>query len=73
LEGILRARVFAGYAGWGPGQLEDEIAQDAWILEQALPDDVFADDPESLWGDLLRRKGGDFAFLAMMPADPTMN
>ena len=51
--------MFAGYAGWGAGQLEAEVAEEDWILEPALPDDAFTDDPEELWRDVLRRKGGD--------------
>jgi len=70
---IRRARVFAGYAGWGPGQLEGELDEGSWIVEPALPADVFTDDPESLWGAVLRRKGPRFALLASMPLDPSMN
>ena len=70
---LARARVFAGYAGWGPGQLESEIAEESWILEPALPDDVFTDEPDELWSAVLRRKGGAFAVLALMPPDPSSN
>ena len=70
---LARARVFAGYAGWGPGQLESEIAEESWILEPALPEDVFTDEPDHLWSTVLRRKGGAFAVLALMPPDPTQN
>jgi putative transcriptional regulator len=70
---VRRARVFAGYAGWGPGQLEAELDEQAWILEPAVPDDVFTEDPEGLWGAVLRRKGGDYRMLALMPLDPSMN
>ena len=45
LGGLRRARVFAGYAGWGAGQLEAEIAEDAWHATPAMPGDVFTDDP----------------------------
>jgi putative transcriptional regulator len=68
-----RARVFAGYAGWGAGQLESEIEEEAWIVEQAEPDDVFAEIPDELWADVLRRKGGQYALLARMPPDPSVN
>ena len=68
-----RARVFAGYAGWGPGQLESEIAEESWIIGEALADDVFTDDAEGLWSEVLRRKGGPFAVLALMPPDPSSN
>jgi putative transcriptional regulator len=68
-----RARVFAGYAGWGPGQLEEEIAGESWILAPALPEDVFTDEPDALWSTVLRRQGGAFAVLALMPPDPRYN
>ena len=68
-----RARVFAGYAGWGPGQLDSELSESSWIVEPAIPDDVFTLDPDELWSDVLRRKGGPFGVLAQMPADPSLN
>ena len=68
-----RLRVFAGYAGWGPGQLDGELERDDWIVEAAQPDDVFAEDPESLWADVLLRKGGQYALVARMPDDPSLN
>ncbi|MEA2427331.1 MAG: putative transcriptional regulator [Thermoleophilaceae bacterium] len=68
-----RTRIFAGLAGWAPGQLEAEIERDDWILEPALPDDVFHDDADGLWGAVLERKGGEFALVARMPDDPSMN
>ncbi len=70
---IRRARVFAGYAGWGPGQLEGELGEGSWIIEPAQPDDVFTPDPGGLWANVLRRKGPRFALLASMPLDPSMN
>jgi putative transcriptional regulator len=70
---LRRARVYAGYAGWGPGQLDDELEEGSWIVEPARPEDVFTDDPEGLWSDVLRRKGGPFAVLAAMPPDPSLN
>jgi putative transcriptional regulator len=74
LEGaVRRVRVFAGYAGWSPGQLEAEIEEEAWIVEPALADDVFATDVGSLWSQVLVRKGGVYAVLARMPEDPSVN
>ena len=70
---VRRARVYAGYAGWGPGQLDGELEEGSWIVEPARPEDVFTDDPEGLWSDVLRRKGGPFAVLAAMPPDPSLN
>lgn len=70
---VRRARVYVGYAGWGPGQLDDELDDGSWIVEPALPEDVFTDEPDDLWSAVLRRKGGPFAVLATMPPDPNRN
>ena len=70
---VVEARVFAGHAGWGPGQLEAELDADAWIVEPATEADVFTRDPESLWRRVLERKGPDFARLARVPFDPSLN
>jgi len=68
-----RRRVFAGYAGWGAGQLEDELAREDWIVEPALADDAFTETPDALWSDVLRRKGGVYELVARMPEDPSVN
>ncbi len=68
-----RTRVFAGVAGWGPEQLEDELERDDWIIEPAALDDIFTDDPEELWSTVLRRKGGEYELVARMPFDPSLN
>jgi putative transcriptional regulator len=65
------ARVFAGYAGWSPGQLDDELEQEAWIPELVAPGDPFSE--EDIWPEVLQRKGGTFALLATMPEDPSLN
>jgi putative transcriptional regulator len=70
---IRRARVFAGHAGWGPGQLEDELAEEAWIIEPPMREEIFTIDPSELWATVLRRKGHRYALLATMPPDPTLN
>ena len=70
---ILRARVFAGYSGWAPGQLEAEMAADTWIIEPAREDDVFTDAPDLLWSRVLERKGPEYRQLSRMPYDPSMN
>jgi putative transcriptional regulator len=68
-----RRRIFAGYAGWGSGQLEDELAREDWILEEAQPDDAFTEAQQELWADVLRRKGGIYELVARMPEDPSVN
>jgi putative transcriptional regulator len=72
-EAIRRARVYAGYAGWGPGQLESELEEDSWVTAPALPADVFHDEPSRLWEDVLRRLGRGYEMLRLMPRDPSMN
>ena len=66
-------RIFAGYAGWGAGQLEEELAQDAWYVVPADPSDAFSEQPEGLWRSVLRRQGGELALVSTCPDDPTMN
>lgn len=68
-----RVRVFAGYAGWGPGQLDAELARDDWFVAPAGIDDIFDPDPDELWRRVLERKGGHFALVARMPIDPSVN
>ncbi|GAB3208341.1 YqgE/AlgH family protein [Marinactinospora thermotolerans] len=71
--GVGPLRVFAGYAGWGAGQLLDEIREGAWYLVAAQVEDVFCADPESLWARVLRRQGGDLALVSTFPDDPSLN
>ncbi|WP_432560788.1 YqgE/AlgH family protein [Kineococcus sp. SYSU DK003] len=66
-------RIFAGYAGWSAAQLESEIAEGAWFVLPAEARDAFSSAPEDLWGDVLRRQGGDLALVASFPADVSMN
>jgi putative transcriptional regulator len=72
-DATARRRIYAGYAGWGPGQLEAEIEREDWIVEPARAEDVFAEDAPDLWGRVLERKGGQFRLLARMPVDPSVN
>ena len=70
---IKRLRLFAGYSGWGSGQLEDELAENSWIVVDAAAEDAFADDPDVLWRTVLQRKGGAFSLMENMPFDPGLN
>jgi putative transcriptional regulator len=74
LSGVLTGmRVFAGYAGWGPGQLEGEVAEGAWYVVPAETEDLLCHDAELLWQRVLRRQPGELAFVATCPVDPTQN
>ncbi len=68
-----RGRVFVGYAGWSPAQIQAELDEESWIVVPAQPDDVFSEEPDELWSDVLRRQGGPLALLATMPPDPSLN
>jgi putative transcriptional regulator len=71
--GVRQARAFVGHAGWGAGQLDAELERDDWILEQATSEDAFSADPTDMWSSVLTRKGGSYALVARMPADPSSN
>ena len=66
-------RVFAGYAGWGPGQLESEIEEGGWFVVDAYPTDALSPAPEHLWSAVLRRQKSTLALFAAYPPDPTLN
>lgn len=68
-----RVRVFAGHAGWAPGQLESERDAGGWYVVDALPDDPWSPRPEQLWRDVLRRQPGRLRLLATYPPDPSLN
>lgn len=70
VEGV---RVFAGYAGWSPGQLEGEISCGSWFVFDALPGDAFVPRPDDLWPMVLRRQGGIMAAVAIFPPDVSLN
>lgn len=71
--GVRSGRAFIGHAGWGPGQLDEEVERGDWILEPARLEDAFTADARGLWSEVLTRKGGSYALIARMPADPSMN
>ncbi|HEY2950695.1 MAG TPA: YqgE/AlgH family protein [Micromonosporaceae bacterium] len=72
-DAVTGIRVFAGYSGWQPGQLEDEITTGSWFVFDALPGDAFVGRPDDLWGMVLRRQGGMMAAVAHFPPDPALN
>ena len=68
-----KVKMFAGYAGWSAGQLEDEMKRDAWLTHPASLELVFDADPTKLWQVILRQMGGKYRILADMPEDVSLN
>jgi putative transcriptional regulator len=68
---LRRLRVYAGYAGWGAGQLDGELEEDAWLVAPAEPDDPFSEG--DIWSRAIERRGGAYRLLATMPPDPSQN
>lgn len=66
-------RIFAGYSGWAPGQLDAEIDLGGWLIVDAHPDDPFTTDLDGLWGRVLRRHHGHRPMHATFPDDPGRN
>ena len=72
-EGLSALRIFAGYAGWAPGQLDGELDEGAWFVCDARASDAFTDDAEGLWRSVLRRQPAPMSFVHTYPADPSDN
>ncbi|MFO6452949.1 MULTISPECIES: YqgE/AlgH family protein [unclassified Aeromicrobium] len=70
---LLGLRVFAGYAGWSTGQLEEEIAEGAWLVVPAQDGDLISPAPDRLWSEVLRRQAGDTRFWSTLPDEPGLN
>jgi len=70
---VRRLRIFRGYAGWAPSQLESELDVGAWMVLDAEADDLFTPDPDGLWREVLRRQGGRLAWVADAPDDLSNN
>lgn len=74
VDGSLSAmRVFAGYAGWGAGQLEREVAEGSWYVVTSEAADAFRGDPDVLWRDVMKRQPGMLAWHVNRPVDPDLN
>ncbi len=50
-----KVRIYSGYAGWGPGQLDGEVARRDWIIVTADPDIIFSENPLGVWEELYKR------------------
>lgn len=69
----IEVRCFAGYAGWGGGQLEAEIDEGSWFVVDPLPADPFVSRPSRLWREVLARQPGPLARYALYPSNPMVN
>lgn len=72
-DGDIPVRIFAGCAGWGPGQLDDEVAEDAWFVLPFEPSDILTDQPHELWTRVLRRQAAPLSYFGLYPPDPRLN
>lgn len=66
-------RLFAGYAGWAPRQLDVELVEGSWLVLDAVADDLFGRSPALLWETVLRRQGGATSRIALYPEDVSLN
>jgi putative transcriptional regulator len=73
MPGVAGLRIFAGYAGWSQGQLEQEIRDGGWYVVESEARDAFTGEPQTLWATVLRRQRGNLALVASLPEDPTLN
>lgn len=68
-----KLRLFRGYSGWAPHQLDSELAAGAWFTVETEPDDMWSADPSALYEQVLLRQQGDLRWFANAPLDPTQN
>ena len=72
-DALAGVRVYAGYAGWGAGQLDAEIAEGSWYVVDATEADLFTSSPDLLWRDVLRRQPTPLSLLTTLPGDANLN
>ncbi|MEZ5015824.1 MAG: YqgE/AlgH family protein [Flavipsychrobacter sp.] len=66
-------KLLVGYAGWSPGQLEDELKEGSWLISDINDDIIFETDPNEMWRKAILSLGKEYAYLANMPTDPQLN
>jgi putative transcriptional regulator len=66
-------RFYAGYSGWEPKQLDNELKEKSWLISNATPKFTFFDNPKVLWSQVLKSMGNEYAILANFPEDPNLN
>ena len=68
-----QVRFFVGYSGWSENQLNEELADNSWIISDAPADILMSTSTDKLWKETLRGMGKDYAFLSNLPEDPSLN
>lgn len=67
-------KFFMGYSGWSPGQLDEELKENAWVISnQYNPDITFGGDSENLWKEAIVSLGPKYAHVAKFPQNPMWN
>lgn len=66
-------RLFVGYSGWSPGQLENELKEGSWLITDVTQDVIFSTDADEVWKKAIYSLGHDYRYLANMPIDPGLN
>jgi putative transcriptional regulator len=68
-----KLKIFAGYSGWAPGQLDEEMTRGAWLIHPATPEQVFHANPDEQWQEILKSKGWEYRLLSDAPDDISNN
>jgi putative transcriptional regulator len=71
--GTMSLKFFIGYSGWGQSQLEEEIAQNSWIVADIKAENIFSEYDEDFWKEMVRSLGNKFAHIANFPENPFLN
>lgn len=66
-------RLFVGYAGWSPGQLERELKEGSWLVADISEDILFETDSDHIWKQAIKLLGKGYSYLANMPLNPQLN
>ena len=70
---IPQIKFFIGYSGWKPGQLENEISENSWVIAEMDPGYIMRDPDENIWREILQKLGKKYRMWADFPENPGMN
>lgn len=72
-EAVNDIRLFVGYSGWSPGQLERELKEGSWLIADVSQEVIFDTEPEQVWKRAIESLGNKYSYLQHMPTDPGLN